>query len=106
MSKQKRYFFPRSKSNKLWLPLIVAPPGIYLIYMVFRFILSYDGRYHGVLESGPQCTLLEFIFSELTSTFFLTFFVLITLFWMATIGVIYFGVRIFKRISKGKESPT
>jgi NADH:ubiquinone oxidoreductase subunit 6 (subunit J) len=106
MSKEKRYFFPRNKSDKLWLAALVGPPGIYLIYMVFRFILSYDGRYHGVLESGPECTLLEFIFSELTSTFFLPFFVLITLFWMATIGVIYFGVKIFKRASKGKENPT
>jgi hypothetical protein len=106
MSKQKIYFFPRSKSDKLWLALILAPPGIYLLYMVFGFILSYDGRYHGVLESGPECTLLEFIFSELTSTFFLPFFVLITLSWMAALGVIYFGVRIFKRISREKETPT
>jgi hypothetical protein len=74
--------------------------------MVSRFILSYNGRYHGVLESGTECTLLEFILSELTSTFFLPFFVLITLFWMARIGVIYFGVKIFKHISKGKENPT
>jgi len=106
MSKEERFFLPRSKSDKLWLALIVAPSGIYLIYMVFRFILSYDGRYHGVLESGSECTLLEFIFSELTSTFFLPFMVLITLFWMGTIGVIYFAVRIFKRISKGKETQT
>ena len=106
MSKEKRYFFPRSKSEKLWLALIVAPPAIYLLYMVFTLILSYDGRYHYVLESGPECTLPEFIFSELTSTFFLPFFVLITLFWMAAVGVIYFGVRIFKRISRGEENPT
>jgi hypothetical protein len=106
MSKQKIYFFPRSKSDKLWLTLIVAPPSVYLIYMLFRFIVSYDGRYHGVLGSGPECTVLEFIVSELTSIFFLPFFVLITLFWMAAVGVIYFGVRIFKRISKGKETPT
>jgi hypothetical protein len=107
MSKQRRYFIPRTKSEKLWLALIVAPPGIYLIYMVYRFILSYDGRYHLILgDYGPECTLLEFTFSELTSTFFLPFFVLITLFWMAAVGVIYFGVRIFKRISRGEENPT
>jgi hypothetical protein len=63
MPKQKGHFFPRSKSDKLWLAVIVAPPGIYLIYMVFRFILSYDGRYHGILDAGPECTLFEFIFS-------------------------------------------
>ena len=74
--------------------------------MVVTFILAYDGRYHGVLESGAECTLLEFIFSELTSTFVLPFFVLISLFWMAAVGIIYFGVRIFKRISKGKETLT
>ncbi len=85
---------------------MLGPPGIYLIYMVCRFILSYDGRYYGVLESGPECTLFQFIVSELTSPFFLPFMVLITLFWMATIGVIYFGVRIFKRVSRGNETPT
>jgi NADH:ubiquinone oxidoreductase subunit 6 (subunit J) len=106
MSKQRTYFLPRTRSDKLWLALMVAPPAIYLIYMVFTFILSYDGRYHGVLESGPECTLVEFIWSELTSTFFLPFFVLITLFWMAAIGVIYLGVRILKHISKAKETPT
>ncbi len=101
MPKQKRHFFPRSKSDKLWLAALVGPPGIYLIYMVYRFILSYDGRYHVILgDYGPECSLFEFIWSELTSTFFLPFFVLITLSWMATIGVIYFGVRIFKRIQK------
>jgi hypothetical protein len=103
MSKEKTYFLPRTKSDILWLALLVAPPGIYLIYMVYRFILSYDGRYHLILgDYGPECSLFEFIWSELTSTFFLPFFVLITLSSMATIGVIYFGVRIFKRISKGK----
>jgi len=106
MSKQKRYIFPRSKSDKLWLALIVAPPGVLLIYRVFSSILSFDGRCHGVLESGPECTLLEFIFSELTSTFFLPAMVVITLYWIAAVGVNYFGVRIFKRISKRKETPT
>ena len=74
--------------------------------MIIRFILAYDGRYAAVLESGPECTLLEFIWSELTSTFFLPFFVLITLFWIAAVGLIFFGVRIFKHISKGKETAT
>jgi hypothetical protein len=106
MSKEKRYFLPKTKSDRLWLALIVVPPGILLIYRVFSSILSYDGRYHGVLESGPECTLLEFIFSELTSTFFLPAMVVITLYWIAAVGVIYFGVRIFKRISKREETPT
>jgi hypothetical protein len=104
MSTQKGHFFPRGKFERLWLALIVAPPGIYFIYMVLRSILSYDGRLHGPLGSGAECTLFKFILSELTSPFFLPFMVLMALFWMAAIGVIYFGVKILKRISKGKET--
>ena len=107
MSNEKEYFLPRTKSDKLWLALLAAPPGIYLIYMVYRFILSYDGRYHVILgDYGPECSLFEFIWSELTSPLFLPFFVLITLFWMAAVGVVYFGVRISKRILRRKETPT
>jgi len=82
---------------------MLAGPGIYLIYMVAMLVRAYDGRCWRVLESGPECTLTEFIWSELTSPFFLSFFALTTLAWIAAIGISYFGVSIFRHVSKSKE---
>ena len=84
-------------STKLWFALIAGPPVIHVIYVVLSLIPSYNGRCDGLLHAvGRECTIYQFVFSELTSTFFLPFLVFITLSWVAVVGVIYFGVRIFK----------
>ncbi len=83
-----------------WFWLLILPPFLFLVYQIIKMTMTYDGRCSGLLTLGEPCTSFEYLTLELSSTFFVPFIILVSMYWFLSVSIFYTGWRVFLRLKK------
>ncbi len=88
-------------SQKALAAVLITPPVIGFICYIINLLVTYDGYCKGLLDAGPKCNLIEYLYDEITHPFIFPWLVMVLFCWICIVGLIHFGIK-FIKISKKK----